>query len=78
MNAEVCKNRSDICLNVMRAIIMVRDMFTDAGMSRDEQGDPALDAIVKPDDIYDSDDGNYDDSFDLGLRPHATQDTRPP
>lgn len=65
MNAKVCKNRSEICLNVMRALIMVRDMFTDADMSRDEQGDPALDAIVKPDDDNDeNDEGNYDDSFD--------------
>ena len=49
MYSKICKNRNKICLNVVRAIIMVRDMFTSAHMSRDEQGDPALDAVVKLD-----------------------------
>ena len=61
MYSKICKNRNKICLNVVRAILMVRDMFTSADMSRDEQGDPALDALVEPD-FDDSDSDSDSDS----------------
>jgi hypothetical protein len=50
------KRPQDLRLQIMRSMILTRDMCTDASPSRDELGDPALDAVVN-----DVGDGDGDD-----------------
>lgn len=61
MCSRQCKNRNNIRRIVVSSIIMVRDMFTGTDMSREEQGDPALDVLFDHD-YYNDDDSDSDDT----------------